>query len=479
MTTLKFKCTLLSDVILNQKAATEGPNKTLDFIPGSCFLGIVASRYDKYTDEEAWTVFHSGRVRFGDAHPSTDGGCRTLKVPASMYYPKMRKASEECYIHHAITDINDEEIRGKQLKQCRSGFYDFSNQIAQQVRPQTSFAIKSAYDSDKRRSEDEKMYGYESLRKGTLFFFTVEVDDDQYAETINEALCGRKHIGRSRTAQYGLVDIERDSFGEIESRAKQGDEVVVYADGRLVFIDDCGQPTFRPTPKDLGIGGDDAEIVWEKSQVRTFQYSPWNYKRQCFDTDRCGIEKGSVIVVRTSANPQSSCYVGVYRNEGFGRVIYNPEFLSATTDGKAVFTLKEKNENKGDTQERTISFSIDTPLTRYLKQQIDNEDTTSEVYKTINEWMKKNSDVFIGKEKFASQWGAIRSIAMSVKDDSQIKKEVITYIEHGIKKDDWTERGRRGKLELFMNSCSDSNIREMLVNLAAEMAKKCRKEVRK
>lgn len=44
MTTLQFKCTLLSDVILNQKAATEGPNQTLDFIPGSNFLGIVASK---------------------------------------------------------------------------------------------------------------------------------------------------------------------------------------------------------------------------------------------------------------------------------------------------------------------------------------------------------------------------------------------------------------------------------------------------
>ena len=44
MSILKFKCTLLSDVILNQKAATEGPNQTLDFIPGSCFLGIVASQ---------------------------------------------------------------------------------------------------------------------------------------------------------------------------------------------------------------------------------------------------------------------------------------------------------------------------------------------------------------------------------------------------------------------------------------------------
>ena len=49
---LAFAAELLSDVILNQKAATEGPNKTLDFIPGSCFLGIVAGNgnYKKLDD---------------------------------------------------------------------------------------------------------------------------------------------------------------------------------------------------------------------------------------------------------------------------------------------------------------------------------------------------------------------------------------------------------------------------------------------
>ena len=38
MKTIHFKCTLLSDVILNQKSATEGDNNTLDFIPGVVML---------------------------------------------------------------------------------------------------------------------------------------------------------------------------------------------------------------------------------------------------------------------------------------------------------------------------------------------------------------------------------------------------------------------------------------------------------
>lgn len=54
MNVLRFKCTLLSDVILNQKSATEGTNVTLDFIPGNCFLGIVAGvLYDKLPGAEA------------------------------------------------------------------------------------------------------------------------------------------------------------------------------------------------------------------------------------------------------------------------------------------------------------------------------------------------------------------------------------------------------------------------------------------
>src|SRR5574344_1539893 len=116
MKTLKFKCTLLSDVIINQKSATEGNNETLDFIPGSNFLGIVAAKYEELDkDGLTWKIFHSGKVRFGDAHPAKEGK-RSLKVPASMFYPKMKKAylekdklkdvnyKYELYIHHNIPD---------------------------------------------------------------------------------------------------------------------------------------------------------------------------------------------------------------------------------------------------------------------------------------------------------------------------------------------------------------------------------------
>ena len=84
-----YECTLLSDVILNQTSATEGEMESLDFIPGNTFLGIAAGAlYGKLKPQEAATVFHSGKVRFGDAHPWKDG-IRSLKVPAALFYNKL------------------------------------------------------------------------------------------------------------------------------------------------------------------------------------------------------------------------------------------------------------------------------------------------------------------------------------------------------------------------------------------------------
>ena len=82
MKTLYFQCTLLTDVILNQKSASEGAQSTLDFIPGSNFLGIVASSLYNKPSKENFDIFHSGRVRFGDAHLADCGNNRSLHIPA-------------------------------------------------------------------------------------------------------------------------------------------------------------------------------------------------------------------------------------------------------------------------------------------------------------------------------------------------------------------------------------------------------------
>lgn len=485
MSVLQFKCTLLTDVILNQKAATEGPNTTLDFIPGSNFLGIVANKYQTFAEAGmAMEVFHSGNVRFGDAHPS-NSDFRGLKVPASMFYPKLKNADEELYIHHHIPNLNDKKLKDKQLKQCRNGFYDFSQEEqAVQIETQTNFAIKSAYDKHVRHSRDEHMYGYQSLQKGLTLFFEVEVLNESLTNSIREALIGKKRIGRSRTAQYGLVEISECKYNEVKSQKSADGYVEVYADGRLIFLDENGIPTFQPTAEQLGLQG---TICWEKSQIRTFQYAPWNFHRQCFDTDRCGIEKGSVFVVKTDNSPNQSQYVGAYKNEGFGKVIHNPSFLKADTEGKALTSLSE-NTDKPENEGISLPRLTGTPLLNYLSKKQKQEEIESSVYDMVNNWVERNKTVFAG-EKFASQWGTIRSIAMKHKRKADIEHELFykqrtkngkevsdAYLTHGVAEEKWSERGRLERFREFVDSLSEENAQIAIVNLATEMAKKCKED---
>lgn len=469
MTTFKFKCTLLSDVILNQKAATEGPNKTLDFIPGSCFLGIAASRlYPVLDSSTSWEIFHSGNVRFGDAHPSGNG-IRGLKAPLSMFCPKLPTPGHNIYIHHRT----DKEIAVREsLKQIREGFYTFADGLSTRIRTSTNYAVKSAYDRSSRKSKDEQMFGYESLAKGLVLYFDVEVDNDELADIVRKAIIGNKNVGRSRTAQFGLVNIEEYEYQDVPSTAQSSDIVEVYADSRLIFLDEFGIPKFRPTASDLGLEG---EIDWNMTQIRTFQYSPWNFKRSGFDADRCGIEKGSVIIVRTEGQPDKdlkSCYVGSYRNEGFGKVIYNPHFLVADETGKACYQFVTEEDTTTDTG--SVAFP-DTVLCKYLCNEAQVEKYTAHVYDLVNRWVK-DGVVRFRSASFASQWGKIRNLAQQSFTFDELKLAVNAYLTHGVAAPKWKERGRLA----WLNSLLDGEVKDMpdrfaimaVINMAAEMAKK-------
>lgn len=480
MTTLKFSCTLLTDVVLSVSPATEGSHRCLDFIPGNNFLGIAAARlYKKLAADDAFTLFHSGNVRWGDAHPAA-GGTRTLHIPAALYYPKLDGMEGGCYVNY-LTQMDRQAIKDKQLKQCRKGFYAFSGNQASKAKVEKTFAIKSAYDRDKRRSEDEKMFGYESMAQGTKFCFSVEIDTDddaKWAEQIKTALCGNRQLGRSRTAQYGLVNIACEDFSEATGSGntlKDG-EFVVYADSRLIFFDQNGLLTLTPTAKQLGFEG--GKIDWERSQVRTFQYAPWNSKRMAYDDDRCGIEKGSVFIVKPASEKPATAtnWVGAYQNEGFGKVIYNPECLQADNEGKSTLKFLPKQDNA--TVLNTENYPEDTVLTSFIAQRKDREEQLQKIYKLVNEFVDKYKDEFQGSERFASQWGTIRNIATWA-NEKKIKDQIEKYLDHGVAKEQWERRGRKDALMKFINGIDgeDKNgiLREAVINLAAMMAKECKK----
>jgi len=516
MKRLTFQCTLLSDVIINQKSASTGNQKTLDFIPGSNFYGIVANEFYKTFEEkdaspirkeDLFLLLHSGKLRFGDAHPSIDGK-RSLRVPAAMFHPKLG-GIEECYIHHALTDLlsqNEEikkEMAKKQLKQCRNGFYIFSGTqdtgTGIPVQVNKTFAIKSAYDHNKRRSKDEQMYGYQSMDKGLSLIFHLTYDEEEpitadLIDKVKNILIGRHRVGRSRTAQYGLVEIEEmqedkntDKPDTMDIQGEQ--EVTVYADSRLIFFDSWQLPTFTPTAKDFGFTDQD-RIVWEKSQIRTFQYSPWNYARQAYDPDRCGIEKGSVIVIRTNQHThQSISYttcVGKYVAEGFGQILFNPAFLQADERGMARYKLqKENNKEKLFAQPDIDSLQqSENTLLQYLYRKGITEKRMRIIYQAVNTFIDTNKQKFTGKEqkKFASQWSQVRSIATQCADKEELEKQLYPYLTHGVAKDKWTESGRLEALRNFVDFTAKHPFIGKkyaplcVLNLAAEMAKICSKK---
>lgn len=482
MKTIQFRVKLLSDIIISQSSGTKGNKQTLDFIPGSNFLGIVAQQYESFGDDQI-TVFHSSKVRFGDAHPLVDE-VRALRKPACFHTPKLKSDIPLNYVHHRIEDFD--KVKDLQLKQARNNFYAFIGEEAKEYKAELNFAIKSAYDRDKRRSKDEQMYGYQSLEVGSVYCFELNIDDDVEAGVITkvkEALIGKHTIGRSRTAQYGLVEINVENYAQSTSNFNTVNNIVIYAESRLIFHDEHGNQTFTPNPKDFGII--DGEIDWAKSQIRTFTYSPWNFKRSCFDTERKGIEKGSVILIKGGTITTKSEFAGLYQNEGFGKVIVNPDFFVAESDGKSTLKFTETMNEKDITVSDAMVIAVSNDkLLNFLKSEKDREADEKLVYKRVNEFVKANVSIFKG-ERFASQWGTIRSLAMQIPSKAELKKELFTkkttrngrevenaYLTHGVAKDKWDERGRRKVFEDFFDKTPENMIQFAIINLSAEMAKK-------
>jgi hypothetical protein len=179
--------------------------------------------------------------------------------------------------------------------------------------------------------------------------------------------------------------------------------------------------------------------------------------------------------------------VGAYKNEGFGKVIYNPSFLKADTEGKALTSLSE-NTDKSQHNNTTLTPLTGTPLLNYLSKKQKQEEIESSVYDMVNNWVERNKTVFAG-EKFASQWGTIRSIAMKHKSKADIEHELFykqrtkngkevsdAYLTHGVAEEKWSERGRLERFREFVGSLNEENAQIAIVNLAAEMAKKCKED---
>lgn len=458
MTTLNFTVTLLEDVIFSERSATTGGHTTLDYLPGSAFLGYCASKLYTSLRAKAFDVFHSGRVRFGNAYPLTPDATPMIPVPLCWHLEKGKSIKD--HGEDIVNLINTDEIKfaewekvGIQQKQIRSGYVCAKKHY---LIPDRQFRLKTAIDRGKRgRSADNQLFGYESIAAGSNWYFSIDIDaglGDGIDEQLKECLDNKTfRIGHSRTAEYGLAHVKsvNDFKASFADGSVTGNLLLIYALSDLALRDPMtGAPTLQPTERHFQLP-QGTTFAANKSYLRIRSYAPFNGHRRAFDLERQVIGKGSVLAFEKETcdfnqDEIDDCRaalvkgVGSYRHDGLGRVLVQPKFLES--DFVCSLITVSAPAIQGPV---TISLPpAPTPFQSWLLAKAgqineDNE-TIVEVTEWINQLVTETSLEHLPRN---SQWGQLRNIAMNATSRDHLIhllfEEKTGFCYHGISEIQW------------------------------------------
>ena len=326
---------LLEDCVFSASAASEGGHQSLDRIPGAALLGAAASRrYHDLKRRDAYTLFHSGKLRFSDATP-WDGHAPGWPTPLCWHYEKLadykRKDPDATRLQadKIINRLHDPAEQQRQIKQLRGGYVHADGR---HTTPARELRLKTAIAPQTGRAEEAQLFGYDALLRGQRFIAFIEADDDiDKFDDILDALSGEQLLGRSRSAEYGrcrVTPIDHAPPGPGTSDSG----VILWLLADLALADENGNPKTEPAPQDFGLEG--CEIDWARSFLRTRRYSPWNGARQGYDSERLVLQAGSVIALSGTPDDDGALLrlhengAGLHREAGLGRIWVNPPLLT-------------------------------------------------------------------------------------------------------------------------------------------------------
>lgn len=332
-----FDIQLEQPLIISQQAASAGAHQSLDYLPGSTLLGLVASRlYAALTSDEAWMVFHSGLVRFGDALPLVNDQAG-LPVPLCWHTYKGEIAHSNQYL--LADNVFDPSLadsdRTRQPVQMRGGYATPSGQLIHPKRQQT---LKTAIDRATGMAAESQLFGYEALAAGQHFRCSVSADANVPValwQRVQQALQGKASLGRSRSAQFGRVSIAANSRATNAYLAGEATStrLTLWLLSDLL-LEEQGQPCLTPLPNLLNLP-EGSRWLSESSFLRSRRYSSYNAYRRHYDCERQVISGGSVLRFELP-RPLTATEIetlqqglGLQIESGLGAVWVNPPLLTS------------------------------------------------------------------------------------------------------------------------------------------------------
>ena len=324
---------LIDPLITSASPATAATPEALPNIPGAMLLGVAATR--GYADglmlEKAFTLFHSGTVRFDDGLPMCEAGRVGLPNPLSLHFPKGK------YPFKNLIDFADvgmrpghEQLRGKAM----SGG-------AEPVDVKTSTTMRTAIDRSTGRAAGSQLFGYQMLDAGQFFMAGIEAPDQGLLDEAIACLFGGDNtetevfLGRSKSGEFGRVKITLCAPLELPNQMDASSPAYLWCLSDLWAYDQNGLPTLSP---DAAFFESCGSIDWTRSFTRTRNFSPYNAQWRTRGLERALISRGSVFVVGSSNLKPGIHRFGLGQELGYGLVL-----ISSTPPLVTLMELAAKN----------------------------------------------------------------------------------------------------------------------------------------
>lgn len=416
---IKYKVKLLEPIIVTDTSSDKFFTSSLSYIKGNMILGLLAGNYkknkklkDAHTDKSFYDFFLSGELIFSDAViSSVDNKNNTIEnhiIP--FFIQEDKKNSSEA--------INIFEERRDKTKNIEFGRFlyvghssdDKSNDVIykQSVVKQLNYHHERNY--EKGTAEPSNFFNYESINQGQVFIGKIIGSN----ELLNNFLASFKNpitgqLGRSKTAQYGKVQLEFEEANiDVDSKKGINENLVITLTSDAIIYNVFGYPTLELSylVKEIQNSADcdeikivnieDADITNnEKAFVRKGLIE--NYvsilksKKQmeiCFKAGSTIEISGKNINVEKLVTEG----IGERKNEGYGQV-------QTFEDLKKVYTCKEFID-------KPIQYSISENISEFTQNLISNIITTKFREYVINSAIQNvnsiDEDVFnIGKDDAA------------------------------------------------------------------------------
>lgn len=410
--------TLVDPVITTAASATASAPEALPYIPGAMLHGVAASQAyrDSSLSGEMFKLFHDGAVRFGDGFPVDGDGSVGLPAPMSLQALKGKPPVTENlndpdaprYLSEHVEDFAERDRDDQQWKSVGSRAFASDRKL---IDVKSSTTMRTAIDPDAGRAADSQLFSYEALDAGQRFFAVIEADNENDLERVIPLLTGQRILGRSKSAEFGRVEIEEvaSAFEITPSKCVADKPLYVWLLSDLWAQEQYGQPSVRPDPKQMGFGAS-AEIDWRHSFILTRRVSPFNAYWKMRGLEREVIQRGSVLTV-TNVDPDQICGL---RHFGFGTelgcglaVVSNDPPLAMLPE--MTFRVAAKKEERSFAADPTETLLSSWLMRRAgsSKTQVTPQELADDLYArygAAKDWHGKP----VGPAP--SQWGALRTI---------------------------------------------------------------------